>query len=275
MLQGTLAASERVFEFLEEEEETVEKSLSALSTTSKGNVRFKNVRFGYSPDKIILHDFSAEIKQGQTVAIVGPTGAGKTTVVKLLMRFYELNGGNIYIDDIPTTDLSRKELRDIFGMVLQDTWLYNASIFDNIRYGSQDVTNEEVIKAAKIAQCDAFIRTLPGGYEMILNEEASNISQGQKQLFTIARVILKNPTVLILDEATSSIDTRTEVLVQTAMKNLMKDRTCFVIAHRLSTIRDADLIFVMNEGEIVEQGNHISLLKAEGFYAELYNSQFS
>jgi ATP-binding cassette subfamily B protein len=223
---------------------------------------------------IVLHNFSAEIKQGQTVAIVGPTGAGKTTVVKLLMRFYELNGGTIYIDGIPSTDMTREELRDIFGMVLQDTWLYNASILDNLRYGSPEATEEEVIKAAKIAQCHSFIKTLPGGYNMILNEEATNISQGQKQLFTIARVVLKDPAILILDEATSSIDSRTEVLVQRAMKNVMKGRTSFVIAHRLSTIKDADVIFVMKDGDIVEFGNHEHLLEANGFYAELYNSQF-
>jgi len=273
-MQGTLAAAERVFEFLEEEEEIPDKDISLHKEHYDGRVSFRNVKFGYNPDKIILHDFSTEVYPGQKVAIVGPTGAGKTTVVKLLMRFYELNGGQILIDDIDSTDLSRAQLRDIFGMVLQDTWLYNASIMDNIRYGSPNATDEEVIAAAKAAHCHNFIRTLPGGYNMILNEEASNISQGQKQLFTIARVILKNPAILILDEATSSIDTRTEVLIQGAMKELMQGRTSFVIAHRLSTIRDADVIFVMKDGDIIEQGNHEQLLEANGFYADLYNSQF-
>lgn len=274
MMQATVAAAERVFEFLEEEEETQDRAVSAHKEHYEGNVTFQNVRFGYQPDKIVLHDFSADIKAGQTVAIVGPTGAGKTTVVKLLMRFYELNGGKIIIDGIDSTDFTRGGLRDIFGMVLQDTWLYNATIMENIRYGSPDATDDEVIAAAKTAQCHNFIRTLPGGYNMILNEEASNISQGQKQLFTIARVVLKNPAILILDEATSSIDTRTEILIQKAMKNVMKGRTSFVIAHRLSTIKDADLIFVMKDGEIIEQGSHSILLEANGFYAELYNSQF-
>jgi len=274
MLQGTIAASERVFEFLNEEEESPEPETSAHKEKYEGRVSFQNVRFGYSPDKIILNDFSKEVKPGQKVAIVGPTGAGKTTVVKLLMRFYELNGGKILIDGIDSTAFSRAELRDIFGMVLQDTWLYNASIMENLRYGSPNATDEEVIAAAKTAHCHKFIRTLPGGYDMILNEEASNISQGQKQLFTIARVILRNPAILILDEATSSIDTRTEVLIQGAMKKLMQGRTSFVIAHRLSTIRDADVIFVMKDGDIIEQGNHEKLLEKKGFYADLYNSQF-
>ena len=275
MMQAAVAAAERVFEFLEEEEEVKDRSISAGKERYEGNVSFQNVRFGYNPDKIILRDFSAEIAAGQTVAIVGPTGAGKTTVVKLLMRFYELNEGRILIDGIDATDLTRGDLRDIFGMVLQDTWLYNATIMENIRYGSPNATDGDVIAAAKTAHCHDFIRALPGGYNMLLNEEATNISQGQKQLFTIARVILKNPAILILDEATSSVDTRTEILIQQAMKNIMRGRTSFVIAHRLSTIRDADLIFVMKDGDIIEKGNHRQLLEAEGFYADLYNSQFS
>jgi len=274
-MQGTIAAAERVFEFLEEEEEVPDKDVSLHKERYEGNVSFQNVRFGYDPEKIILNDFSAEVKAGQTVAIVGPTGAGKTTVVKLLMRFYELNSGKILVDGIDATDLSRAELRDIFGMVLQDTWIYNASIMENIRYGSPNATDEEVIAACKAAHCHSFIRTLPGSYNMILNEEASNISQGQKQLFTIARVILKNPAILILDEATSSIDTRTEILIQQTMQEIMQGRTSFVIAHRLSTIRNADMILVMKDGDILETGNHNELLEAKGFYADLYNSQFS
>ena len=274
MLQAMVASSERVFEFLDEPEESPDCATSIRKARYDGNVSFRNVRFGYQPDKIILHDFSAEVRAGQTVAIVGPTGAGKTTAVKLLMRFYDLNSGKILIDGIDSTDFSRHDLRDIFGMVLQDTWLYNATIMENIRYGSPHATDEDVIRAAKTAHCHEFISALPGGYNMILNEEASNISAGQKQLFTIARVVLKNPAILILDEATSSIDTRTEVLIQKAMKKIMHGRTSFVIAHRLSTIKDADVIFVMKEGDIVEQGNHNQLLEKEGFYADLYNSQF-
>jgi len=275
MMQAMVAAAERVFNFLDEEEETKDSETSARKEQYEGSVSFQDVRFGYSPDKIILRGFSAEIAAGQTVAIVGPTGAGKTTVVKLLMRFYELNGGKILIDGINATDFTRGDLRDIFGMVLQDTWLYNATILENIRYGSPNAKDEEVIAAAKAAHCHNFIKTLPGGYNMLLNEGASNISQGQKQLFTIARVILKDPAILILDEATSSIDTRTEILIQKAMKNIMRGRTSFVIAHRLSTIRDADLIFVMKDGDIIEKGNHQELLETKGFYADLYNSQFS
>jgi len=275
MLQGAVAASERVFEFLEEDEEVEDTEASHRKEKYEGSVSFQNVRFGYSPDKIILRDFSAEIKPGQTVAIVGPTGAGKTTVVKLLMRFYELNAGKILVDGIDATDLTRADLRDIFGMVLQDTWIYNATIMENIRYGSPNATDDEVIAAAKAAHCHNFIRTLPGGYNMVLNEEASNISQGQKQLFTIARVILKNPAILILDEATSSIDTRTEILIQQTMNEIMQGRTSFVIAHRLSTIRNADMILVMKDGDIIEKGSHDQLLESGGFYADLYNSQFS
>ena len=274
MMQGTIAAAERVFEFLEEEEEVRESQKPHRKERYEGWVSFQNVRFGYNPEKIILNDFSAEIEPGQTVAIVGPTGAGKTTVVKLLMRFYELGGGKILIDGHDATDFTRADLRDIFGMVLQDTWIYNASIMDNIRYGSPNATEEEVIAACKAAHCHKFIKTLPGGYEMVLNEEASNVSQGQKQLFTIARVILKNPAILILDEATSSIDTRTEILIQKTMQEIMQGRTSFVIAHRLSTIRNADMILVMKDGDIIEKGNHGQLLEAGGFYADLYNSQF-
>lgn len=273
-LQSTVAAAERVFEFLEEDEESIERSLT-MHENFEGNVEFENVHFGYIPDKIIINNFSAKVKAGQKVAVVGPTGAGKTTIVKLLMRFYDINSGNIRIDGYDIFDFTRSDLRSLFGMVLQETWLYNASIMENIRYGTFGASDDEVIAAAKAAHCDEFIRSLPGGYNMVLNEEASNISQGQKQLFTIARVILANPKILILDEATSSVDTRTEILIQGAMDNLMHGRTSFVIAHRLSTIRNADLIFVMRDGDIIEQGSHEGLMALKGFYADLYNSQFS
>lgn len=274
MLQMTAAASERVFEFLEEEEEdqTVEHPVSVENLEE--NVSFDHVHFGYNADKIIVNDFSAEVKEGQKIAIVGPTGAGKTTMIKLLMRFYDVNSGAIKIDGHDVRDFNRSELREMFGMVLQDTWLFNGSIRDNIKYGKLDATDEEVIQAAKAAHVHQFVKTLPGGYDMELNEEANNVSQGQKQLLTIARAILADPKILILDEATSSVDTRTEVLIQKAMDNLMKGRTSFVIAHRLSTIRDADMILVMKDGDIVEQGNHEELLAKGGFYADLYNSQF-
>ncbi|VIF89746.1 ABC transporter multidrug-family ATP-binding/permease [Clostridioides difficile] len=274
LLQSTAAASERVFEFLEEEEEDqiVENAVSIDGL--KGKIDFENVNFGYNPNKTIINDFSVNVKPGQKVAIVGPTGAGKTTIVKLLMRFYDVNSGSILIDGHNIKDFNRSELREMFGMVLQDTWLFSGSIMENIRYGKLNATDEEVIEAAKSAHVHRFIKTLPDGYNMKLNEEASNVSQGQKQLLTIARAILADPKILILDEATSSVDTRTEVLIQKAMDNLMEGRTSFVIAHRLSTIRDADMILVMNEGDIVEQGNHEELLKKGGFYANLYNSQF-
>lgn len=274
-LQSTAAAAERVFEFLEEDEETPDTIRELGDYEFHGGVEFQNVSFGYTEDKTIINNFSAIVKPGQKVAIVGPTGAGKTTIVKLLMRFYDITKGKIMVDGIDIFDFSRNDLRSIFGMVLQETWLYNASIMDNIKYGNFDASDQEVIEAAKAAHCDEFIKALPDGYNMILNEEASNISQGQKQLFTIARVILANPRILILDEATSSVDTRTEILIQKAMNNLMENRTSFVIAHRLSTIKDADIILVMNQGDIVEQGNHHELLEKGGFYANLYNSQFS
>lgn len=274
MIQSTVAAAERVFEFLDEEEEdqTVPNPVSLEGI--KGSVQFEDVHFGYNPDKIIINDFSVDVKPGQKVAIVGPTGAGKTTMVKLLMRFYDVNSGAIKIDGHNIKDFNRTELRDLFGMVLQETWLFNGSIKENIRYGKLGASDEGVIRAAKAAHVDHFIRTLPGGYDMELNEEASNVSQGQKQLLTIARAILADPKILILDEATSSVDTRTEVLIQKAMDNLMEGRTSFVIAHRLSTIRDADVILVMKDGDIIEQGNHEELLAAKGFYYNLYNSQF-
>ena len=274
VMQQTAAAAERVFEFLEEEE-VVEDVKNPISTEGiEGAVEFDHVRFGYNEDKITINDFSINIKPGQKVAIVGPTGAGKTTIVKLLMRFYELNGGKILIDGHDYRDFTRNDLRKIFGMVLQDTWLFNGSIMENIRYGRLDASDEQVIEAAKLAHAHHFIKTLADGYNMEINEEADNISQGQKQLLTIARAILSDPKILILDEATSSVDTRTEVLIQQAMENLMEGRTSFIIAHRLSTIKNADVILVMKDGDIVEQGNHEELLKSKGFYSELYNSQF-
>ena len=274
IFQQTAAAAERVFEFLEEEEEITETTTPVTGVDHHGHVEFKNVRFGYDPEKIIIKGFSCDVDKGHNIAIVGPTGAGKTTIVKLLMRFYDVNSGEILLDGHNINDYTRHDLRENFGMVLQDTWLYNASIRDNIRYGRLNATDEEVLAAAKAAHVDSFIHTLPDGYNLVLNEEQTNISQGQKQLITIARAILADPKVLILDEATSSVDTRTEALIQRAMKNLMKNRTSFVIAHRLSTIRDADLILVMNEGDIVEQGTHKELLARGGFYADLYTSQF-
>ena len=273
-VQSMAAASERVFEFLEEEEEEQIAANPVPTDNIRGEVEFKHVKFGYKEDQIIIKDFCANVKSGQKVAIVGPTGAGKTTMVKLLMRFYDVNSGEILIDGHNIKDFNRRELRDAFGMVLQDTWLYKDTIMENIRYGKLDATDEEVIAAAKAAHAHHFIETLPGGYNMELNEDASNVSQGQKQLLTIARAILADNPILILDEATSSVDTRTEIQIQNAMDNLMKGRTSFVIAHRLSTIKDADIILVMKEGDIVEQGNHEELLAKGGFYADLYNSQF-
>lgn len=279
MLQSTAAAAERVFEFINEEEETEKTDLALLKKPDinqhRGDVTFDHVSFGYDPENIIINDFSAEIKQGQRVAIVGPTGAGKTTIVKLLMRFYELNSGHIYIDGTDITDYSREDLRKMFGMVLQDTWLYSGSIMDNIRYGRMDASDKEVRAAAKAANIDHFIRSQPKGYDTPVNEDAENISQGEKQLLTIARAILSDAPVMILDEATSSVDTRTEMLIQKAMGNLMQGRTSFIIAHRLSTIKDADMILVMNHGDIIEQGTHSELLAAGGFYADLYNSQYA
>lgn len=280
ILQSTAAAAERVFAFLEEEEEVpecenpVEIYDTDGHTDIQGQVTFENVHFGYRPDKIIIHDFSMYIKPGRKIAIVGPTGAGKTTIIKLLMRFYELNSGTIYIDGIPTTQMRRSDLRSLFGMVLQDAWLFGGTVMENLRYGRPDATDEEVIKAADAAYVDHFIRTLDHGYQTVINEESSNISQGQKQLLTIARAFLADPKILILDEATSSVDTRTEVLIQKGMQKLMENRTSFVIAHRLSTIRDADLILVMKDGDIIEAGSHDELMKADGFYTQLYNSQF-
>ena len=274
MVQSMSAASERVFEFLEEEEENQIVANPADISKITGEVTFDHVHFGYDPEKIIINDFSAHVLPGQKIAIVGPTGAGKTTMVKLLMRFYDVNRGEIRLNDSNIKDFNRRELRDAFGMVLQDTWLFKGTIMENIRYGRLDATDEEVIAAAKAARADHFIKTLPGGYQMELNEDASNVSQGQKQLLTIARAILADNKILILDEATSSVDTRTEIEIQKAMDYLMRGRTSFVIAHRLSTIRDADLILVMKDGDIIEQGTHETLLAKNGFYAELYNSQF-
>ena len=274
MLQSTAAASERVFEFLEEPEEEAAPENPVVLKNPEGAVEFEHVHFGYNPEHTIIHDFSVKVEPGQKIAIVGPTGAGKTTMVKLLMRFYDVSGGSIKVDGHDIREFDRGELRRMFGMVLQDTWLFKGSIEDNIRYGKLDATHEDVVKAADAAYAHRFIQTLPGGYGMELNEEASNVSQGQKQLLTIARAILADPKILILDEATSSVDTRTEVRIQKAMDNLMKGRTSFIIAHRLSTIRDADLILVMKEGDIVEMGRHEELLAKNGFYADLYNSQF-
>lgn len=274
VLQSTIAAAERVFEFLDEKEEIKESEEPIRLDEISGRVAFENVKFGYDKENIIINDFSSDISPGQKVAIVGPTGAGKTTIVKLLMRFYDLNEGVIRIDGYDINDFTREDLRDKFGMVLQDTWLFSGTIMENIRYGRLDATDEEVVMAAKSAHAHRFIKTLPDGYNMIINEEATNISQGQKQLLTIARAILSNPKILILDEATSSVDTRTEILIQKAMENLMKNRTSFIIAHRLSTIKDADLILVMKDGDIVEKGNHKELLSKGGFYSSLYYSQF-
>ncbi|KKO54686.1 ABC transporter ATP-binding protein [Paenibacillus sp. DMB20] len=275
VIQSTIASAERVFEVLDEEEEVAEEKAPKELGHPRGEVQFEHVKFGYNPDKTLIEDMNVDVRQGQTVAIVGPTGAGKTTLVNLLMRFYELGGGRITIDGVDINQMRRSDLRSLFGMVLQDTWLFNGTIRDNIGYGRAGAAEREIVQAAEAAFADHFIRTLPEGYDTVLNEEASNISQGQKQLLTIARAILADPAILILDEATSSVDTRTELYIQKAMKELMQGRTSFVIAHRLSTIRDADLILVMNEGRIIEQGTHEELLMKGGFYADLYNSQFS
>jgi len=275
VLQSTMAAAERVFEFLDEEEESPDPVPGALPQVFNGSVAFNQVRFGYNPEKPVIHSFSADIKPGQRVAIVGPTGAGKTTVVKLLMRFYDVNQGSITVNGIDIREYRRRDLRSMFGMVLQDTWLFNGTIRENIRYGKLDATDDEVVAAAKMAYVDHFVRTQPHGYDTLINEESSNISQGQKQLLTIARAFLANPRILILDEATSSVDTRTEIMVQKAMDKLMQNRTSFIIAHRLSTIRDADIILVMKDGDIVEQGKHSELLGVDGFYRSLYRSQFA
>ena len=274
ILQQTAAAAERVFSFLNEAEEIADPAEPVQLAQPEGRVDFEHVHFGYTPDKVVINDFTASVCCGMRIAIVGPTGAGKTTMVKLLMRFYDVNEGVIKVDGHDIREFARADLRKLFGMVLQDTWLYNASVLENIRYSRPDATDEEVYAAARAAHVDHFVHTLPDGYHMVLNEEATNVSQGQKQLMTIARAVLADPKILILDEATSSVDTRTEVLIQRAMLALMKGRTSFIIAHRLSTIRDADLILVMRDGDIVEQGDHASLLAANGFYAELYNSQF-
>ena len=275
ILQSTVASAERVFEILDEPEELPDRADARVLTSPKGEVKFQNVRFGYKDDVDLMENMNIDVKEGQTIAIVGPTGAGKTTLVNLLMRFYEIGGGSITVDGVDIRDLKRGDLRSLFGMVLQDTWLFNGTVRENIAYGHRGATDEEVVEAARAAHADHFIRALPNGYDSILTEEASNISQGEKQLLTIARAILSNPTILILDEATSSVDTRTEVSIQSAMKELMKGRTSFVIAHRLSTIRGAEKILVMNNGSIVEMGNHAELLAKGGFYADLYNSQFT
>jgi len=275
ILQATIASAERVFEILDETEEIPDKEDSKVIDMPRGEVAFQDVKFSYKKEEPLIEDMNIDIRQGQTIAIVGPTGAGKTTIVNLLMRFYEIEEGKITVDGVDIRDLSRGHLRNIFGMVLQDTWLFNGTIRENIAYGKQDATEEEIIRASKAAHADYFIRRLPDGYDTMLSEEASNISQGQKQLLTIARAILANPAILILDEATSSVDTRTEIYIQKAMQALMKGKTSFVIAHRLSTIRDADLILVINEGSIIEKGTHDELLAREGFYADLYNSQFA
>ena len=274
MLQAMMAAAERIFEFIEEPEEEVTAKGNIDTSKLKGNVEFKHVKFGYDPERTIINDFNANVHEGQKIAIVGPTGAGKTTIVKLLMRFYDVTSGEILVDSHNVKDFDRGELRKMFGMVLQDTWLFGGAVKENIKYSKEDATDTEVVEAAKAAHVHHFIKTLPNGYNSMINEESTNISAGQKQLLTIARVILADPKILILDEATSSIDTRTEIQIQSAMDNLMKGRTSFIIAHRLSTIKNADLILVMNHGDIVEQGTHDELLAKNGFYADLYNSQF-
>jgi ATP-binding cassette subfamily B protein len=274
-LQSTIASAERVFELLDEEEQIPDVENGRVIPFPKGNIRFEHVRFGYKEDTPLMKDMNLNVTEGQTIAIVGPTGAGKTTLVNLIMAFYEVQGGRITVDGVDIKDMKRGDLRTMFGMVLQDTWLFNGTIRDNIAYGREGAGQEEIINAAKAAHAHHFIKTLPDGYKTILNEEASNISQGQKQLLTIARDFIADPKILILDEATSNIDTRTEILIQRAMTNLMKGRTSFVIAHRLSTIRDADLILVINQGSIIEQGSHKELLAKGGFYSELYNSQFT